>query len=601
MVSGLRNCAYFAATVSVTAILGSWSASAQEQRWVQIEAHRDLDVALDAARSYDARIGTISGFQLPSDWYAISVGPFESDTDAFAVRRQLRAEGAIPIDAFVSNGANYLAQVFPQGASTLPAAQDLTLAELTPEPDPEPASEPALAPAPEPQPEPEPEPEPEETLREAQASERLLTRDDRVALQTALQWFGFYTLGIDGAIGPGTRRSMQAWQTDQGLDATGVLTTRQRAQLLQDWQGELAALGIETWRDEDAGISIDLPMAMLRFDRHETPFAHFDERDNSGVRALLISQSGNSATLFGLYEIMQTLDIVPLEGTRERRQNGFLLTGQSDSLRSHTVAQLRNGQIKGYTLIWTPERDAQMARVLPMMETSFTTFGAALPESAGPASLVQRGDLLSGLTVRRPEFSRSGFYVDANGAVLTSAAAVANCGRVTLDESYDARVVARDDALGLAILKPETPLVPLAFAQFQPDGLQRGSTITISGFSFEDMLTRPVLTFGRIEALNGLDGSDDLIRLTATVQPGDQGGPVFGATGAVVGLLSANPQDDARQLPPEISFAVPSEAIRAFLRANNIAIGTSRETSPMPAEQLTRVSGDVTVLVSCWN
>ena len=601
MVSGLRNCAYFAATVSVTAILGSWSASAQEQRWVQIEAHRDLDVALDAARSYDARIGSISGFQLPSDWYAISVGPFESDTDAFAVRRQLRAEGTIPIDAFVSNGANYLAQVFPQdadaprqtppppaGADTPdapPPEEEVTLAEITPEPEPAP----------------EPEPEPEETLSQAQASERLLTRDDRVALQTALQWFGFYTLGIDGAIGPGTRRSMRAWQADQGFDATGVLTTRQRAQLLQDWQGELSALGMETWRDEDAGISIQLPMAMLRFDRHETPFAHFDEHDNSGVRALLISQTGNNATLFGLYEIMQTLDIVPLEGTRERRQNGFLLTGQSDSLRSHTVAQLRNGQIKGYTLIWTPERDAQMARVLPMMEASFTTFGTTLPESAGPASLVQRGDLLSGLTVRRPEFSRSGFYVDANGTVLTSAAAVANCGRITLDEAYDARVVARDNALGLAVLKPETPLVPLAFAQFQQDGPQRGSDITISGFSFEDMLTRPVLTFGRIEALNGLNGSDALIRLSATVQPGDQGGPVFGATGAVVGLLSANPQDDARQLPPEVSFAVPSDAIRAFLRANNIAIGTARETNPMSAERLTRVSGDVTVLVSCWN
>ncbi|MDD7971779.1 trypsin-like peptidase domain-containing protein [Roseinatronobacter sp. HJB301] len=606
MLSGLRNCAYFAATVSVTAMSGGWwGVSAQEQRWVQIEAHRDLDEALDAARTYDARIGSVSGFLLPSDWYAISVGPFENDTDAFAVRRQLRSENAIPIDAFISNGANYLDQVFPTGPDAprvapspsistapgddLPAEPDTQFAETTP------------APEPEPEPAPQPEPEPEETLREAQASERLLTRDERVDLQTALQWFGHYTLGIDGAIGPGTRRSMQAWQADQGLEETGVLTTRQRAQLLDAWQGELAMLGMDTWRDEDAGISIDLPLAMMRFDRRETPFVHFDERDDSGVRALLISQTGTNATLFGLYEIMQTLDIVPLEGERERRQNSFLLTGQSDSLRSHTVAQFRNGQIKGYTLIWTPERDDQMARVLPMMESSFETFGSALPDSAGPASLVPRGDLLSGLTVRRPAFSRSGFYIDATGTVLTSAGAVANCERVTLDEANTARVVARDDALGLAILEPENPLVPMAFAQFQQDALHRGSDITISGFSFEDMLTRPVLTFGRIEDLNGLNGESDRIRLSAAVRPGDLGGPVFGANGAVVGVLYGQPRDDARQLPPEVSFAVPSDAIRSFLRSNDIAVGTSADNAAiMPPETLTQVSGDVTVLVSCW-
>lgn len=579
-----------AVSVSVVAMLVGDMAAAQEQRWVQIEAHRTLEEALTRAEVVEDRIGNISGFRLPSDWYALSVGPFETEGDAFAVRRQLRAAGLIPADAFISNGSDYIAQIFPAGSSGA-AAQPVVEPEQVVE---MPVAE-ALVTA-----EPELEPEPEETLREAQISEQALDRDARAEIQTALQWFGYYTLAIDAAFGPGTRRSMLAWQEDQGVDATGVLTTRQRATLLEAYRSELAALGMRTVTDDLAGIRIDLPMAMVAFDRHEAPFARFIERDGSGVQVLLISQPGTQVTLFGLYEIMQTLEIVPLEGRRERQQNSFVLTGQNDELRSHTVAQFRNGEVKGFTLVWTPDRDAQMERVLPMMEASFTPIAGVLPESAGQASTVQRGALLAGLAVRRPEFSRSGFFVDATGTVLTTASAVAGCGRVTIDEAYDARVVALDEAMGLAVLQPETPLVPMAFAQFQEDLARLGAQVTIAGFSFEDAMTRPVLTFGQIEDMRGLNGEEDRFRLSAEIRQGDLGGPVFGSNGAVIGLLAGQPQDADRILPEDVNYAVPADVIKAFLRSNNISSGTLREDVVVPPEVITRIGGDLTVLVSCW-
>ena len=595
MLAGIRRLGGLAASASVIAMTIATPAQGQEQRWVQIEAHRDIDTTLERADLLEERLGNVSGFLLPSNWYALSIGPFDTETDAFTVRRQLRAEGAIPADAFVSNGLDYLDQVYPVDAAARPALLDAP--EPVAEAAPEPVEEPEIAALPEP----EPEPEPEETLREAQASERALSRDERAELQTALQWFGFYTMAIDAAFGPGTRRSMSAWQGANDHDVTGVLTTRQRAQLLDAYQSELAALGMQNMRDDMAGISIDLPMAMIEFDRHETPFAHYREKDDSGVQVLLISQPGTKATLFGMYEIMQTLEIVPLEGERERRQNSFLLTGQNNERRSHTFAQFRNGEVKGYTLIWTPDRDEQMARVLPMMEASFATLPGVLPESAGQPSTVQRSALLAGLAVRRPEFSRSGFYIDATGTVLTQAEAVAQCERITIDEAYNARVHAIDEDLGLAVLKPETPLVPLAFAQFEDRAAALGADITISGFSFEDMMSRPVLTFGRIEDLRGLAGEEDRLRLSADIRQGDLGGPVFGANGGVIGLLAGAPQDGTRQLPSDVNYAVPAAAIRTFLNGAQVANGTLREDVSMPPEVLTRVAGDLTVLVSCWN
>lgn len=591
---GFSTCriGFLAVTVAVSALLGAPEAHAQDQRWVQVEAHRDLDVAIERARLIEGRLGNVSGFRLPSNWYALSLGPFDSETDAFLVRMQLRSEAAIPADAFVSDGTDYLEQVFPEpGAEPLQSTSDIdeTASDFADTPDTAPAVETP------------PMPEPEETLREAQASEQLLDRDARAALQTALQWFGFYDLAIDAAFGPGTRRSMGAWQLEQGYESTGVLTTRQRAELLEAYRSEIAALGMETVRDDRAGISIDLPLAMVRFDRYETPFAHFTPRDESGVQVLLISQSGTQATLFGLYEMMQTLEIVPLEGMRERRQNSFILTGQNETLRSHTVAQFRNGEIKGYTLVWTPERDAQMERVLSMMEASFNPLSGTLPDSAGQASAVSRTDLLAGLAVRRPDFSRSGFFIDASGRVLTTSEVVSQCERITIDEAHSARVVARDDTLGLAVLEPETPLAPLAYAQFLDRASPLGSEITIAGFPFEDVMARPVLTFGRVEALEGLNGEQDRLRLSADLRAGDRGGPVFGANGGVIGLLTGPLEDGTRLLPEDVNFAINAEAIRKFLDEGAIASGNFDADASVPPEMLTRMAGDLTVLVSCWN
>ena len=84
-----------------------------------------------------------------------------------------------------------------------------------------------------------------------------------------------------------------------------------------------AAGGVDT----AAGIAVPIPANEVAFARYDPPFARFDSAGDLGARVLLISQPGDQATLFGLYDIMQTLRIVPLEGERERSSNRFTLTG----------------------------------------------------------------------------------------------------------------------------------------------------------------------------------------------------------------------------------------------------------------------------------
>jgi hypothetical protein len=574
-----------------------WAGAAWAQSvFVQIEAYPTLAGAEEAARDYAQDLEDVNGFRFTTGWYVVTLGPYDLNT---AVERlnTLRTQRRIPSDSYLVDRNAYSSPFFPVGNTGLTTAPEEAAA-TTPETQTE-----TTAAAPAPQPEPAPEVIPEETRNQALRSEGQLSRQQKFDLQIALQWFGFYTGRIDAAFGRGTRASMAAWQVSKGYDDTGVLTTRQRAELLSDYETVLASIGLQTITDAQAGITLQIPAAMVGFDRHDPPFAHYTPLGNSGVTVLLISRSGDENSLIGLYDIMQTLKIVPLEGERQRRANSFTLTGQNERIKSHTYAVLNGGEIKGFTLIWPTGKDDRLYDVvLTAMRESFTPIsGTVLPDTLGEGALEQSLDLISGLEIRRPISSVSGFYVNSRGAVLTDAAAVAGCARVTLDEVYEARVAASDAGLGLALLQPEETLAPLDFARFQPGTPRLQSEIAVAGYSFGGMLGAPTLTFGTLADVRGLQGEETLKRLALRASPGDAGGPVFDASGAVLGMLRPSGGNSSQVLPPDVSFATDAQAISGWLSANGAPAAASDRLTAMSAEDLTRQAANLTVLVGCWD
>ena len=583
--------------VAAFGLLTTGPAQAQDRVWVQIEAHQSLAAAEQRVRAYSQLVENVNGFRATTGLYAVALGPYEPDLGAL-VLQQLLSQGLIPRDAFLEDGDLYATQFFPVGANVLQgdaavsteAAVDAAEAEPVVE---EVVEEVVVE-------EPQPVEIPDETPQEARQSEAQLTREQRDQLQIALQWFGFYTGGIDGAFGPGTRASMQAYQTDRGLEPTGILTTRQRAQLLGEYNGELSALGMQNVLDQRAGIQIDLPMAMVGFDSYNFPFAQYQEINDSGVRVMLISQPGDRATLFGLYEIMQTLDIVPLEGERQRQGDSFLLTGQSADLRSHTEARLVGGAVKGFTLIWEPSADDQIARVLPMMQASFQAVTGALDPAAVPEGLDESADMVSGLTVRSPDMVRTGFYVDAQGTVLTTTEVIGQCEQILIDNAYPATVAYRDDALGMAVLRPEQALAPLGFAQMSGAPARLRSDIAVAGYPFGGALSAASTTFGRLADLRGVNGEETIQRLDVATADTEAGGPVLDVAGTVIGMVLPGTVE-GRTLPEEVTLALRSDQMVGLLQEAGISITLAQPAGALNRENLSREAADMTVRVSCWN
>ena len=595
-----------AMVVALTAGLATL-AVAQDRTWIQIEARPSLAQAQARAEDWAGRIEGVEGYRLPSGWYAIALGPFTRREADYRLRA-LRATGAIPRDAFLADGRGFSDQFWPRGddvvstpATDSPAPAQITVTPGTEVPSTEAANSGSETPprdsATSNEPPAQTAPPRGETPAEARAAERSLTRGDRAAVQEALRATGFYDGVIDSDFGPGTRRAMAEWQDATGFDATGILTTAQRRQLLQGLAEARASLGLASVTDDRAGIRIDLPLADVAFAAYEAPFARYD--GDNGVQVLLISEAGDKDTLRGLYDVMQTLEIVPTDGERSFDGDAFTLTGANDRIVSQTEARLDGGAVKGFTLVWPAGDEARRAMALQAMRASFEPIpGIVLPDDAGDRS--QQGpDLVAGLQVRGPETSASGFYVSADGKVLTTAA-VADCKRVTLDGATEADVVASDPATGLALLAPRARLAPIGLGRISAEVPLLQSEIAVAGYSWGGVLGAPTTSFGTLADIRGLDGQDAMDRLVLAARPGDAGGPVLDGGGGVVGMLLPRDAGD-RQLPADVHFAADAEAIAGFLGEHGIDPMPVTSSGPLPPEDIAKLGADMTVLVECWN
>jgi len=580
--------------------MGQAQEATEEQAWIQIESYPSEATARARAEAYAAEFPDVTVFKGRS-WHAIVLGPYSPEAAAGRLA-ELRRSGQVPGDAFVTDGGGFTGVL-----------EDLAVAEAV-EPEPiateAPVSEtvaPAAMAAETMAPESiEPAPliiEPDETLREARASEAELSRDERMTLQEALKWYGFYASGIDGAFGQGTRASMSAWQEANGFEPTGVLTTRQRATLVTNHAADLAEFGFESVTEAEAGIEITLPLSLVAFDHYEPPFVHFAEKDGSGLRVLLISEPGGPEALAGLYDILQTLEAVPETGERSLGDTSFTIQAASSKLESLAFAETRDGMVKGYLAVWNPADAARMERILPVLQSSFRAVGGkALDPGLVPMEEAALSGMLSGLELRKPARVASGVFVDEIGHVATALANVAGCTNVTIGAETAADVAAEDAATGLALLTPKAALAPRAVARLATASPRSGAEISVAGFSYGERLPAAVLTFGTFEAAEGIMGEPGQARLLAPVMAGDMGGPVLDSAGGVLGVLIPVPADAGRQLPEGMALAADAASLGALVQGAGLVMtaGPAASGTPATPDALNAAALGMTVQVSCW-
>jgi len=173
----------------------------------------------------------------------------------------------------------------------------------------------------------------------------------------------------------------------------------------------------------------------------------------------------------------------------------------------------------------------------------------------------------------------TGFFVDKDGHILTTATAVDDMDTCWIDwrgQRITARIVGRDPQTNLAVLKinpangTPTPFLP----QGDSDALRVGSMVIAVAFPY-DLPSAPVVGFvsGLDIQSNGHVFPTTHIRAGCRLSPGQGGGPLLNVHGEVVGIaVAVHPDGQCCALPINAARKI-SEDILKFGQAQHPWVG----------------------------
>jgi S1-C subfamily serine protease len=203
----------------------------------------------------------------------------------------------------------------------------------------------------------------------------------------------------------------------------------------------------------------------------------------------------------------------------------------------------------------------------------------------------------------------SGFVVASDGYVLTNRHVVASCRTVTVKSdsstSVTARIVALHPRDDLAVIRADATFDTTAGFRVG-SAIRPGDDVVAVGFPLAGLLAdEPSVTTGSVSALAGIHNNPAILQMTAPVQQGSSGGPLFDASGNVIGVVVTKLNarlvaEETGDLPQNVNFALKGEIARGFLEELAVHYRTAASTSRLSNADVGDIGRRVTVLVSCY-
>lgn len=205
--------------------------------------------------------------------------------------------------------------------------------------------------------------------------------------------------------------------------------------------------------------------------------------------------------------------------------------------------------------------------------------------------------------------SGTGFVVSASGHIVTNNHVISGCadikGNLTGEAAITLRVVSSDANNDLALLQAPSTTAFKDFARIRDRSIRSGDSVVAIGFPYHGMLTSDfTVTTGIVSSLSGMRNDTRFLQISAPVQPGNSGGPLFDATGQIVGVVTGK-VDALRiavatgNIPENINFAIKTGVLRDFLDNSVVPYQTAEPKGELKTTDIAANARPYTMLISC--
>lgn len=205
--------------------------------------------------------------------------------------------------------------------------------------------------------------------------------------------------------------------------------------------------------------------------------------------------------------------------------------------------------------------------------------------------------------------SGTGFVVSANGHIVTNHHVIEGCsdlkGNLTGEAAMVLRVVSSDANNDLALLQSPSTATFKEYARIRDRSIRSGDSVVAIGFPFHGLLTSDfTVTTGIVSSLSGMRNDSRFLQISAPVQPGNSGGPLFDTTGQIVGVVTGK-LDGLRvavatgSIPENINFAIKTGALRDFLDNSVVPYQTAEPKGELKTTDIAGNARAYTMLISC--
>ena len=262
-----------------------------------------------------------------------------------------------------------------------------------------------------------------------------VTPSERLKIQAALLWSGDYTGSTGGE--DAMLAAIKNYQKRNKAKVTGTLTPAERAALVAAARRHEEEFGWSVVVDPATGIRLGLPSKLVPQARDAAHGTRWSSAHGE-VQVETFRYQDPSLTLAAMFEREKKEPATRQIEASALHDDDFFISGMQGLKMFSVRAKMRDGEIRGVTLLYDQMMEGIVAPVAAAMAAAFSPF----PERSAPyAALAQSVEYGNGLVV------------SGQGHIVTDLALTQGCEVIVASGLGDADRIAADNEHGLALLR----------------------------------------------------------------------------------------------------------------------------------------------------